>query len=377
MVAALKSSRPKKWMLDTPPASPERSKSRSKNDATFKPATLKGSTQTKERGQFYTVVNPFDHWLFQTWFDMIPSAVKNQKPILEPFAGSNNLVKMMEDLCGPQHWACYDIDPSPDNQAPAHRICQRDTFASMPKGHRVAITNPPYLAKFRATNAGLPFPDTKHTDLYKHALQLMLDRVDFVAAIVPASFVQSGLFHHRLFAVIHQTKNLFANTTYPVVLALFVPAAMKKNPADFVLCNGEKIQGWHLDFMGQRERLLATPKVANWTLNDPHGSLAIQALDGTTGRTIRFMRGEVFDPSQVKKSGRVHIRIAGLPVGVDVDRVIEEANCRLAEYRNLTHDAHFTPCLGLRKDGSARRRIPYPIMRSLLDGAVAAVSGSK
>lgn len=376
MVTALKKSRPQKWILDPPPASPARSKSRAKNDATFKPATLKGSTKTKERGQFYTVVNPFDHWLFRTWFEMIPPALKRQKPLLEPFAGSNNLVKMVEDLYGPQDWACYDIAPSPDNQAPAHPIAKRDTFASFPQGHRVSITNPPYLSRASATKAGVSFPATKHDDAYKHALQLMLDRVDFVAAIVPASFPLSDLFHDRLFAVIHQTKNLFATTDCPVVLALFVPAAVKKNPKDFLVCSGEKIQGWHLEFMGYLQRLLATPQVAQWTINDPHGSVAIHAQDDTMGRSIRFMRGEVYDPSEVKAGGRVKVRIGGLPAGVDVDRVVEEANHRLEAYRDLTHDAHFTPCQGLRKDGSPRRRIPYPILRSLMDGAVTAVSGS-
>lgn len=167
----------------------------------------------------------FNHWLFETWFNMIPARVKEQKPLLEPFAGSNQLVKRVEDIYGLQDWACYDSAPSPNNRVPSHPIVMRDPFKSFPEGHRVAITQPPYLS---------PGPSTKD------ALQLLLDHVDFVAAIVPAPFPMAGLFHDRLFAVIYQAEML---------LALFVPTSVKKHPKDFLLCRGEEIQGWYLDLL--------------------------------------------------------------------------------------------------------------------------------
>jgi len=95
------------------------------------------------------------------------------------------------------------------------------------QGHRVIITQPPNLAPGPATN---------------EALQLLLDHADFVAAIVPAPILLTGPFRDRLFAVIHRPA--MGND-----LVLCVPTSIKKNPKDFLLCDGDQIQGWYLDFL--------------------------------------------------------------------------------------------------------------------------------
>lgn len=50
----------------------------------------------KTKGQFYTVTNPFHNDLFLKWLKAIPN-YKNEV-IIEPFAGANNIVKMLNDL---------------------------------------------------------------------------------------------------------------------------------------------------------------------------------------------------------------------------------------------------------------------------------------
>ena len=50
----------------------------------------------KENGQFFTVTNPFFVSIFYKWFELIPE--QKRETILEPFAGSNNIVKLINEL---------------------------------------------------------------------------------------------------------------------------------------------------------------------------------------------------------------------------------------------------------------------------------------
>lgn len=66
----------------------------------------------RERGQFFTVSNPFKVNPFYNWYESIPLDV-SKEVLLEPFAGSNNIIQMIKSLNLPQPkgWASYDIDP--------------------------------------------------------------------------------------------------------------------------------------------------------------------------------------------------------------------------------------------------------------------------
>lgn len=102
--------------------------------------------------------NPFYHQEFQRW---LTNSVKLTPAdiILEPFAGSNNLVKMLQDTGITNSFQSYDIDPQADN------IVQRDTIAHFPAGHRVAITNPPYISKSSSTKKGFQIGMEEYTEL--------------------------------------------------------------------------------------------------------------------------------------------------------------------------------------------------------------------
>lgn len=63
--------------------------------------------EKKILGQFFTTTNPFSVDIFHEWFSLIP---ENKKEILlEPFAGANNIVKMIKDLGYTYNWHCFDI----------------------------------------------------------------------------------------------------------------------------------------------------------------------------------------------------------------------------------------------------------------------------
>src|SRR3546814_1893314 len=116
-------------------------------------------------GQFFTITNPFEHPAFLAWAKR--ADIKNKK-LLEPFAGANHLVKMLDELELLGSWASFDIEP----KAPGVR--SRDTLKSFPSGYDVVVTNPPYLAKNSATRLGFSFPETHYDDLYKLAIDRCL-----------------------------------------------------------------------------------------------------------------------------------------------------------------------------------------------------------
>lgn len=339
------------------------------------PRVCPGATtgiQKKQHGQFYTVANPFDLPLFQQWLAGIPAAAK-ATPWLEPFAGSNNLVRLLADVGHTPSWACYDIQPSATNAAPQFPIRRRDTLQHCPTGHHLAITNPPYLAKNSATRAGLPFPNSHYDDLYKHALAVLLEHVGYVAAIIPESFLTSGLFHDRLYGVATLTGRMFEDTDCPVCLAMFVPAADKQGSTDFLYAKGSRSLGSFARLQRRKEALLQTTTEVAWQFNAPGASIGLQAVDNTKGRSIRFVLGRDLDDDQVKSTGRSITKIAGLPRGIAAGAVVAAANALLEQLRDDTADVFLTAFKGLRADGDYRRRLDYSLARWLLNASVGQV----
>ncbi|MCR4912846.1 MAG: hypothetical protein K5983_03735 [Lactobacillus sp.] len=78
------------------------------------------------RGQFFTIANPFLVDIFFKWFKSIPNY--KDAIILEPFAGSNNIVNLMDDIGFKNSWSCYDISPNEINNAKDYNIIKRDTL---------------------------------------------------------------------------------------------------------------------------------------------------------------------------------------------------------------------------------------------------------
>lgn len=312
----------------------------------------------RAHGQFFTHGNPFVHAPFRQWFESIPGVA--DKVLLEPFAGANHIVRLMREAGYEQPWKCFDIDP-PAPRAEGVPISRKDTLASFPKGFEVVVTNPPYLARNSARRRGIGFPDTRHDDLYKHALAITLDNVGHVAAIIPESFVVSDEFRDRLHATISLTSRMFSDTDCPVCLALFVPS---KQGTDFQIWDGGQLLGLHSEFSAI---LGPASRRHSWRFNDPRGSLGLRGVDDGKTASIRFVRGETIDPSLVKHTSRSITRIGGLPESIDLDRFIAKANAALLDYRARTHDALMTPFKGLRADGKYRRRLDFTAARNLLD----------
>lgn len=313
----------------------------------------------KLTGAFYTTTNPFKIDIFYKWYSLIPE--KDKTEILEPFAGANNIVAMIHEININAKWKCYDINPPQHNVFDDYIVEVRDTLSNFPKGYKVAITNPPYLAKNSATRSGLSFPETQHDDLYKYSLEKMLKNCDYVAAIIPESFFTQNIFHDRLYAVVSLTCKMFDDTDCPVCLALFVP----NGSGDFMIYQQNRFIG---NYSELKSLLIKSEyRKVNWKFNDKNGSIGLYAVDGQGEASIRFCLGESIDSDRVKTSSRAITRISGLPDDVDIEKFIEKCNDYLKDYRIKTKDVFLTSYRGLRKDNQYRRRMDFATAKEILN----------
>ncbi|MDR1008780.1 MAG: hypothetical protein LBL52_00830 [Rickettsiales bacterium] len=303
----------------------------------------------RANGQYFTESNPFENRAFHEWAAGCNLA---GSMVLEPFAGSNNLITMLQGMGLAVNFASYDIEPKD------RRVKPRDTIADFPVGFDVCITNPPYLARNSARRRGISFPDTSYDDLYKLALDRCLSNCRSVAVIIPASFLNSGLFRNRLSHYILLNSRMFADTDHPVCLALF-----KEKSNDAKIYEGTE----YLGMISQFEKKIPNSKnTMDMKFNDRFGRLGLVAIDNTTEPSIRFCYGDEIDPSRVGISSRSLTRIS---LDCDVKKSIARLNDRLMSFREETHDLLLTPFKGLRKDRKYRRRLDFSLARKIINEA--------
>ena len=305
----------------------------------------------RARGQFYTAGNPFALTPFREWAGR---AGLSGKRILEPFAGAGDLIRMLRELslCG--DFAAYDIKPASNN------VQRRDTLADFPSGFEVCVTNPPWLARNSATRRGLPYPCGAYDDLYKYCLELCLAHCSHVAALVPASFLPSGLFRERLEHYILLHRILFDDTENPVCLALFGP-----EPSETVHIHHD---GKYIGDLRTLARHLPVEKRArDLKFNDPSGALGFVSFDGTRQPSIRFCGADEIKHYSIKASSRFVTRIGGY--GRVTSAQISRLNRDITAFRHDTADAFLTPFKGLRRDGQYRRRMEFTLARKFINAA--------
>ena len=314
-------------------------------------------TSERESGVYYTLkYNPFDHPLFMAWADMLPQSTT----WLEPFAGVCSIPMMLQNMDIKPMWRCYDINPL-KTTLDGFKVSKRDTIAKFPNGYKICVTNPPFLSKNSASKRKLPFPDCDFDDIYKLSLSLALANCEYVAMILPESFITSGLFQERLYGVISVPQELFFDTECPVCVALFTP----DTTYDFVVYVGERLVGNYAT-LNQYRLNLEQYKSDTWRFNDPTGTIAVKCFDSQKGRDIRFLRGDAIPSDNIKGTSRSYTRISGLPSTIDIDLFIDRCNLTLMDYRDKTQDVFLTSYKGMRDDGCYRRRIDFGTIRHIL-----------
>lgn len=331
------------------------------------------ATHQRALGQYYTEGDAFGSPAFAQWYARATHNLPAQAAILEPFAGAGHIPRALRDRGIRRQWHAVDLDPpSPTDIVMSGLVVHKgNSLRQIPRGYALAITNPPYLASNWAARRKMTYPRTHHDDLYKLALDRMLARVPYVAAIVPASFITAGQFHERLTAVVALRGDLFRDTQCPVCLALFEPLpALVNQRLDFDVWDGSVHLGTHQQFVNHLTA--GSPELA-WKFNDPAGPIALFGIDNLVAPTIRFAPGREVPEAEIKYSSRIITRI-GLPASVkrsQVPALIETVNQHLSTWRTETHDVLLSPFRGLRQDGHWRRRLDFATARRLLDLSVA------
>ncbi len=303
----------------------------------------------RQNGRYYTRGNPFVVKPFRLWAEQVN--LRNRR-VLEPYAGANNIIRALQDVGYAKSFISFDTHPADA------AVQEKDTMADFPRGFDACITNPPWLAKNSAHRRGLWYPDTRHDDLYKHALELCLQNCAFVGALIPATFLQSRLFLDRLDSIIFlHDKGMFSDTENPVCLALFSEKSREVKiffDSELIGTFGE-LSGKLPPGTGRRKHLV---------FNDPRGDLGFIAFDGTRKPSIRFCRGEDLSQHAISHSSRMITRISG-----DFRysaSLVGALNNAVEAFREETKDVFLTPFKGLRKDGRYRRRMDYQLARDFI-----------
>ena len=287
--------------------------------------------------------------------------------ILEPFAGANNILKLVEESGYNLNWSCYDISPS-DNPVYECDITKQDTIENFPSGYETCITNPPYLGKSSARRRHIDYP-WEEDDLYKVCMNLILDNCNYATLIIPESFITSDIHHNtentkRLWGVISLTNKMFNDTNCPVCLAMFTPKGtdnVKVYSNNVFLGTLSELQ--NIDITGYTTS-------NHWIFNDKEGNIGVKTVDSQIESDCKFFHGEEIDPSLIKISSRAFSRISGLPSNIDRDEFIHECNNILNEYREQTKDVMLTSFKGLRKDGKYRRRLDFKTVKCIMNKAL-------
>ncbi|MDE0526435.1 MAG: hypothetical protein OXI27_07580 [Thaumarchaeota archaeon] len=312
----------------------------------------------RQYGAYYTKQSPFELRPFKDW---ARSAGLGDCTVLEPFAGANDIVRMLQDSDACSRFACYDVASEAGQPAKdGIRVRRQDTLRSFPTGYHACVTNPPWLARNSAHRRGLEFrAPRKYDDVYKYALELALANCSYVAFIIPATFLRSRLFRNRLKTFVLLEQKLFTDTDNPVCLALFTPRPQRTEVWADNECLG------YLDRLEDKYNL----KVPNASgrlirFNAPGGALGLRGVDNTKKASIHFCRGSELAHRTVRHSDRSITRI---DPGVSVtSKMIEELNEFLYKFRQDIHDVFLAPFKGLREDGHYRRRLDYATARGLI-----------
>lgn len=324
--------------------------------------TTTAGDRQRELGSFYTQGNPFIYAPFRAWFEQLPAGAV----IAEPFAGTGQIPKLVADAGLDARWALFDIDTSLTG------VEHRDSIADYPSGFAAVITNPPYLSYHFAKRKGLKVNRAMfggHASLYLTCIELALAAHDYVAMIVPESFVTSGKFRDRLQAVVSLPFVMFDDTDMPTCLALWG----RERTGDFQVWR----QGAPLGpYSALARGLEATACADRLTFNAIDGQVGLKAIDSSTGPTIGFCDPDLIPDAKVKSSARLvsRVRVDGL-CHRDAAAVIGAANTILAGLRDRTQDVLLTAFKGVRVDGKFRRRLDFANARIILSHALCQVEG--
>lgn len=171
-------------------------------------------SKKQELGQYFTVS---DYWKQPQVVEFIINAHKSN--MVDFFAGGGHLLVQCKNFAYKGLYG-FDKDISLGWE-------YNDSLIDVPViEDAIVITNPPYLYVSSKANTENTKKYFRHNfqDLYLEALYTILNRYDYLVAIIPGSFFKcysTFPFHKRLNSITYLTKNIFSDTTCPVCVVCF------------------------------------------------------------------------------------------------------------------------------------------------------------
>jgi len=318
-------------------------------------------------GQFFT---KNDFWLKGHILDFIKST--KATIAFDPFAGDGDLLRAAKKVDF-REVKGFDIDSSLNWET-------NDSLISIPKiNNSITITNPPYLSNYSAKRKGIYenvkkyFDSCNYDDVYQLAIEKCLVN-DFGIMIIPETFINSSFPKNRLASITIIEEQLFDDTETPICVICF--DKKDKHYDNIKIYKNEILLG----NLGTYERMRKSPrKILNIKFNSSKGQIALRAVDTTSHKKpIAFMKPEEidYDLSTIKTSSRL-ITLIELDTSADLtDKIIEQSNKILFEFRKNTKDILLSPFKGNKKNGERRRRLDYLTARAILEDAYELVSPS-
>ena len=296
--------------------------------------------------QFYTLKNVFKNKVFIEWFNK-HNLIK--ECILEPFAGSNNIISLLKEIYPQIDSKSFDIDPKNED------VQYNDSILNFPKGYKACISNPPYLASTVSSRKNIEqsFYVSKHEDLYQACLNLALGNCQYIAMIIPASYLQSNkLGFNRLSHLIYlEQENLFEDTSHPCCLILIDNERKFPQDVDFKIYSNEKYLGSYKNLFGYLDNTLIKFKI-NHFKNE--GNVLLHKIDSSNDRIKFYKTSEIENKDYNYRSwGKFYINLEES----DLNNFIYYCNLELKKYREYSKDIELTPFKGMNKINKFRRRI--------------------
>lgn len=310
----------------------------------------------KQLGQYFTKNNV---WLNDNLLSFIKS--KNINTIVDPFAGGGDLLtpfKQSYEILG------YDIDPNlgwPVN----------DSLKNIKKiSNSLCLTNPPYMAKtttkrFKVSANYKYFLDyPEYTDLYLIALHQCIKSFDYIAAIIPETFISSKFFKNNLHSITILENNPFKDTDFPTVLCIWDKTTIFN---DIKIFNHDEFIGYYKNIL---ENIPSNDNnIVDIKFNCVYGQIGLIGIDGgKEGQYIRFCNKEEIKVEEIKNSSRLRTRIF-----IDVDlndqqikNLIKYLNNYLQTLRQKTRDVVLSPFKGNNSLGKRRRRLDYKTAEKII-----------
>ena len=232
-------------------------------------STKKVSGKKRYLGQYFSKTNVFNIKPLELWKKNIPNF--ESEILLEPFAGDCDILNYFSD----NQWQCYDISPNKEN------IIQNNSIKNFPEGHKVCITNPPYLAKNSVSREHNKkkkkkknTPLIKYEDQYLDALEQCLTYCSYVSVIIPSTFINLSKFKDRCLIIDKIDKIAFADTTVPVCVAYFVPEKVKEIKT---YVNGERV------YLNKHNTpFTINSKILEIKFNSEEGNYVLNGIDSST-----------------------------------------------------------------------------------------------